>query len=725
MCLKRVLSLFLSVILLFSCSFALVGEALEYNSISPDASAPLRLYGYQTCGSDIRLLYGVNSLEWSKYGMEITVNGQSTTVNHTTVYTSVQATLQGGQEETIEAQALGSNYIATLVLQNIPATGTYGITVKAFVWDAASQSVAGTSCIVTVENGAVKKVATATVLYNGIAVPNDWTDPAVVLTNEAKVKIPYLIDKSEGGYAPDVVNIDTGRQLFVDDFLIDNSMSSGLTTTYYQATVKDDPVFTGVNNQAFLTSGGVWYDMEAKLYKMWYQYSFTGPIFYAYSTDGDHWTASNGKTNDFKIKLDGDYCYSKIASSSVWLDYDAPANERYKMLLRQTNTAAGAEDAVGLLYVSADGMNWTSATDGDDNAVTTGPMHDRSTFFYDALNGEWRFSIRVNTTAGWGDYWVNGVEKDDPNTRVRYVHSGSTWLEASQWESWDSEPADNVPKLWLQADSNDGIDGYVSGLYAAIGSTEQKEAQLYNVDAIAYESVMIGLQQIWYGPGLSYTDDHNTPKITEIQASYSRDGFYYYRPEACQGFDSEGNSKALIQASRTVGDWDYGYLSTATGGIIVLDDEIRIYYSAVSGTTSEGVNDAYQTGTVGYATLRRDGFASLSGSGEVTTKLLTVTKAAKYLFVNADVSGSLKAEIIDADGNVLDGYSANDCTAFQGDSCCTKLSWNGADDLSFLQNSNFRIRFVMEDGDLYSFWLSPDENGTSGGEMAAGYAGGN
>ena len=38
-----------------------------------------------------------------------------------------------------------------------------------------------------------------------------------------------------------------------------------------------------------------------------------------------------------------------------------------------------------------------------------------------------------------------------------------------------------------------------------------------------------------------------------------------------------------------------------------------------------------------------------------------------------------------------------------------------------LQGKEFRIRFSLENGELYSFWLAPDEKGESNGEMAAGY----
>ncbi len=536
-------------------------------------------------------------------------------------------------------------------------------------------------------------------LYNGIVVPSNW-NYTISPMQQTPIEAPYLKTKSQGGYAPDVINIDKGRQLFVDDFLID---STTLTQSYYQAEIMDEPLFTESNkytNTAVLTGGGVWYDMDEKIYKMWYQAGFCNQMAYATSTDGINWTfppTRGGDGSNIVLKN-----VNRIAGSCVWLDYEAPAEERYKMMVRRQNSyfteqGKDGDSAPAELYVSADGTRWLPAGE-------TGGMQDRSTFFYNELTDKWVFSIRSNFQTKWHDQILSKW------TRSRTYHEGNTWQEAATWDFYDSK-SNNNPLFWQKADNNDPID-------TTQGSNPP---EIYNIDCIAYESVTLGLFQMWYGPGNEVIEKTGWPKITEIQAGYSRDGFYFERPV-------RGAGNALIPASRTEGDWDYGYLSTTAGGVIVLDDEIRIYYSGMSGQGLNSVGDKVQNahvgGSIAYASLRRDGFASMDGTGELTTKNLTVTKDVKYLFVNANASaGSLKAEILDMNGNVVDGYSADDCVAFTDNSCCSKLTWNGADDLSFLQGKGFRIRFVQENAELFSFWLSADPNGASGGAMAAGYAG--
>ena len=62
-------------------------------------------------------------------------------------------------------------------------------------------------------------------MYNGIVIPDGYVmknDPL----NGYEVEAPYLLSSAEGGYKPEVVNIDVGRQLFVDDFLIDSTTLS-------------------------------------------------------------------------------------------------------------------------------------------------------------------------------------------------------------------------------------------------------------------------------------------------------------------------------------------------------------------------------------------------------------------------------------------------------------------------------------------------------------------
>src|SRR6266536_4644507 len=127
-------------------------------------------------------------------------------------------------------------------------------------------------------------------LYNGIILPEIWP-PKNIDRSRKHIEIPYLISK------PEVIPIDIGRQLFVDDFLIEKTT---LNTIYHLADkINENPLFkpeteTELNGGnipvAAPFNDGLWYDSEDKLYKMWYHAGWFSGTGYAFSHDGIHWS---------------------------------------------------------------------------------------------------------------------------------------------------------------------------------------------------------------------------------------------------------------------------------------------------------------------------------------------------------------------------------------------------------------------------------------------------
>src|SRR5205807_2089883 len=120
--------------------------------------------------------------------------------------------------------------------------------------------------------------ASPQLLYNGIRLPQPWP-PRRRGFQATPVAPPYLADR------PAIVPIDVGRQLFVDDFLIDDTT---LTRTFHRPVYHpDNPVLrpttpwekrdeyaertkTRSNPAAMVFSDGVFYDPQERLFKMWY-----------------------------------------------------------------------------------------------------------------------------------------------------------------------------------------------------------------------------------------------------------------------------------------------------------------------------------------------------------------------------------------------------------------------------------------------------------------------
>ena len=108
----------------------------------------------------------------------------------------------------------------------------------------------------------------------------------------------------------------------------------------------------------------------------------------------------------------------------------------------------------------------------------------------------------------------------------------------------------------------------------------------------------------------------------------------------------------------------------------------------------------------------------MSGSGEVITEILKYS--GNHLFINAAVRGSMTVELLDENGGVIPGFSAVECNVVKADGCKIMVSWKEYSDLRSLNGRNLKIKFQLEDADLYSFWISQTEDGKSSGYTAGG-----
>jgi hypothetical protein len=512
------------------------------------------------------------------------------------------------------------------------------------------------------------------VLYNGITLGTPWP-PQRQYPDDHPILPPYLADP------PAVIPIDVGRQLFVDDFLIEETT---LVRTFHRPTYHPrNPILApekpwemrdGVaertnkplNPTAMAFSDGAFYDPNDRVFKMWYMAGYGGVTCLATSSDGITWDkpAFDVVKGTNIVNKDG------RDSTTVWLDlFAGDPRQRYKMSAWWDRTIR--------LYVSPDGVHWTALGEA-------GPGGDRTTCFFNPFRKVWVFSLR------------DTLYNSSISGRYRRYWEAREFARARQWDG-------RASVAWTKADSRD---------FARPDVPTQPE--LYNLDCVGYESVMLGLFSVWRG------ETGVREKINEVTLGFSRDGFHWHRPDR----------ESFLPVSDRLGDWNWANVQSVGGGCLVVGDQLYFYVSGRQGrpgTEDPGVC------TTGLATLRRDGFASMdwipedarvrrvdrsSPGGTLTTR--PVRFSGGHLFINADLgNGELRAEVLDVEGRVIAPFSRESCDLVTGSSTRMRVKWNGGA-LSDLSGQPVRFRFTIGHGRLYAFWVSASANGESGGYPAAG-----
>ena len=519
--------------------------------------------------------------------------------------------------------------------------------------------------------------------YNGIINKEPFPPKDIDLYSGEPIPVPYLDNP------PSVIDITVGRQLFVDDFLIEKA--DGVKVVQHNPIKRKEPVlvpetdaekkfgmhFVGTN------SGGLIYD--GKKTKLYYQGSWLGQLCLAESDDGINFTRPCVKNGDnvvlncdlVEFGKDGiefneltDEQFDELAKSvrackseddmrkikphifrmdSGTVIYDENSEEeRYKFYYRNPGVPFPA-----YLATSPDGINWNKFN-------ITPVVEDRSTAFYNPFRNKWVYSIR------WWYRELDGKDGKKDIGRSRNYAESDNFLDNYKKE-------DQV--MWYTADKLELEDENL-----------KIKPQIYNIDAVAYESLMVGIAISFKGPDNITCLSQSRPKTNDLCLMFSRDGFHWSRL----------TREPFIKASRDENLWDNGYLMSVGGLFAVDDDEIRVYYTGTQGDSKKPydpwLTGMHANGSIGLATLRRDGFASISGKGSFVTRKLIFTENRDRLRVN--FKGKVKCEIY-LDGKI---YASGEA---EGDFVSREI----LSGLSELKNKEITIKFTL-DGDLYSFWFT-------------------
>lgn len=530
------------------------------------------------------------------------------------------------------------------------------------------------------------------ILYNGIILPGSWPPNRQVSEKPQSMPIPYLKNP------PEVIPIDLGRHLLIDDFLIEKTDAS--RTFYYPVYYNDNPILKPDKPWEYNDLGhpyaapfsdGVWFDELDGKFKLWYA-AGGGKLHkrekgcvtcYAESSDGIHWIKP-----ELDIVAGTNIVDQEVRdSNTVWLDREEEDKQkRYKLfnVEKRYHLFCSTYSWQMVLKYSPDGIHWSQGI------AQSGAIGDRSTVFYNPFRHRWIWSLRFNTRRGL----VIGRER-------AYLEQQDPELGTSLAHDVQNPVFDRFIVYWFGPDEHEPRNPD-----PAFGNIQPS---IYNHDAIAYESLLVGFFSVWQGPENNVCERLGIQKRNEVLAGYSRDGFHWHRPD---------HHRFLELNTEENESWNHGNMQSVAGSPLIVGDRLYFY---VSGRRLNNIFWDSWTST-GLAILRRDGFSSMGAKAEEKTlETRKIRFSGCHLFVNVDaVRGQLRMEVLDERSEVVEGYSKEECNSLTTNTTKSAIHWKRKNNLAELSGKTIKLKFYLRNASLFSFWVSEFESGESGGYTAGG-----
>ena len=492
---------------------------------------------------------------------------------------------------------------------------------------------------------------------------------------------------------PPVIGVGSESQVFVDDFLIESNVNAsrvwhqGVRIGYFEEELGDFLGAAWVDGIHTMPSGGL---------QMWYACEST-KVCTRTSEDGTAW--GNRKVCSF-LNADGSGVTNDAGSNAP---ARAPAEEK-KEAADATDRAATLRlpfrresgsvvevpqdqagilrDALGrqvkylgawfqfegnphhvpgrgasskselpflplgrvLTFTSHDGLTWIWT------GMATEPQSDSSTVFYNPLRRKFAFSIKQGFL-NWVRY-RRYYEVDDLTNFTPFHGAFRCFLRGPRdtrnpFPQWKGCYRDGHPQscYFLAADAADGR--YDHRIWVRLNSTEQKDPadirpyesfprvpDLYSFTARGVgSSLMVGVGSITKSMSVA-RPHHIIPQLF-----FSRDGFHFARPPGPE-------RRPLISE-----DFD-SRAAVVCGGIVEHKDKIILGCQSVAMRVPEDLRNESWTWPrqtrISFYALRRDGYASLSGSSAMfVTKVLRVEAVPLSISLNVFVppGGRIEATI--------------------------------------------------------------------------------
>ena len=508
------------------------------------------------------------------------------------------------------------------------------------------------------------------------------------------------------GQPVNVVDIGSRRELLIDGFIVEKMTGSARLVLHHPTPREVVLVF----DQPWEGDGSGHYNsvfQDGDKYRMYYIANqialveeeidpatrprsrrvyplFTG---YAESDDGIHWRKTNVGTHEFEGSTANNIVWSTTHLGGMNLDGghtaffkdenpNASDDAKYKAIVRTTG-AKGADltgpSESGLVALkSSDGIRWSLLTD---RPIISGPGSGSGSNSYATQNLAFWDGVRNEYRAYWRGKWKRpelrsirtATSKDlvrwSASSELRYTDSPPEDLYTSQVKPYHRAPHIFVgfPTRYIERTWSDSL--------RALPDRQLREAR-------------------------SKASDRFGTALTEGLVMSSRDGVNFKR----------WNEAFLRPGIERKNTWAYGdqYISWH---LIETKSDVEGAPNELSLFASEGSFNGKSSALRRY-TLRLDGFVSAQATmagGELITRPLRFQGKTLELNFSTSAAGSVRVEIQDERGRALPGYALADCPPIFGDAIDRVVTWKTGPDVSSAAKRTVRLRFALEDADLYAF----------------------
>jgi len=462
------------------------------------------------------------------------------------------------------------------------------------------------------------------------------------------------------------------RHLMLDPDFVEQSENVGLRVNPAQqreVVIRADKPWEQLMISLFLTV----LDDGDKL-RMWYicrDKENVPNVAYAESTDGVNWIKPNLGIVEYQGSTDNNLVGLPWLEGTVFRDERAPAEKRYNYITHVLEEGGGM-----LRFHSPDGLHWKQ----DPTPLSKFGADSQTVVYWDEAVGKYAFYLRG---------WEERADKKLYRTVVRADFDNLT-------DSHPIQPSEASRHLWGK-EKPAVIDKEFPKVLAT-DDADPDDSDVYTISAQPYP-----LDARWHigFPSFFQREKGRSDGRLDVQFIGSRDGYLWHR------YDRAPYSRPGIAGSESANMVFMG------PHVIVRGEQLWQYGTGFH--SRHGDLNARQTKTDGviYRYVQRvDGFVSLdfdAKGGRAVTAAVTVDGPRLALNLDTAVLGHLRVGLLDAQGNVIDGYRLEDCEILRTNATRALVTWKGGSDLSALQGTEVRLTFSGERAKLYGFFFDSDE----------------